>query len=82
VRLRIALALRWARTTRSRTVRSTILPPAVHQYVILAAALSLDPHLPDRSLQVIRPWAQFQALLGEHPAYFDDPLEVVIAEAV
>jgi len=42
-----------------------------------------DPQLPDRSFEVVRPRAaQFRALLGEHPAYFVDPLEVVIAEAV
>jgi hypothetical protein len=42
-----------------------------------------NPYLPDRSFQVIRPRAaQFRAFLGEHPAYFVDPLEVVIAETV
>jgi hypothetical protein len=42
-----------------------------------------DPQLPDLSFQVVRPGAaQFRTLLGKHPAYFVDPLEVVIAEAV
>jgi hypothetical protein len=42
-----------------------------------------DPKLPDRSLRVIGPWAtQFGALFGEHAAYFVDPLEVAVAEAV
>jgi hypothetical protein len=42
-----------------------------------------DPQLPDWPLQVIGLWAaQLGALFGEHAAYFVDPLEVTVAEAV
>ena len=62
----LTLAQSCARTARSicrcscclvlrNTVSSTILPSAVHQYVIRAATSQPDPQLPDRSFQVVGP---------------------------
>jgi hypothetical protein len=42
-----------------------------------------DPQLPDWPFQVVRPWAaEFAALLGEHPAYLVDALEIAGAKTV